>query len=966
MKFFLAVFLSIILQSQLSSQHTYFQSVNQELSFPHAGYYHAFCDSKSRVWLSTDQGVFLMNGMQLISTFRASDGLQSNTIVETTEDSKGRIWFVSISAELSYFDNGKITAFAGNKAIHDFFEEIPIPRKKSFHVASNGSVYLGLLAQGTFRISPNGKIEQLRKPGKSEIDIIDNTAFPAGSSSFSCTEIEPYENGKHKKLSASDYKKTGLGYELFMSQTDGNYIFSQYNSILIFRGDTLWKSIRLPANIIWISGNNPDIWVGTSHEGLFKVSYNSTSVSCKQIIPDCSVSSVCTTPDGGLLVTTLENGLLYIPSDQLRTLEPSKGEAFECLSDIKGSLLAGSKKGKIAMIGPDLFQQYEWQIPARPIITDILYNTQFRQYCITTGTYFYLTENLEAAPEVGFEHTNTPGTVFQCIAEASDGNYWVGTVRTLVMLNPFSKTIHYNSKEEDIFLRVNCILQLPDSTVLAGCKNGLWIWHKGKLTELSSHLPFLEADFSCLVLHKGIIIAGSKDKGLYVWNGIAFQHFDAENGLPAQSISSITISPYGYWAATDQNLILFEYNRLNSTLKISKTLSEINGLPTPVINDLLFLNDTLWIATDEGIAFYSHQMSDSSYNNCPPVITNFIVNGEPVQSFEKNSLSWDMNSVSFEFATPDFSIPNPQFRFKLAGIDDDWTETRQTQVEFPFLPPGDYVFHLAIKNNCDEWVESENSVSFSISPAWWDTLIARIALLAIIISIVFLLSLLFFRQKRKRQELKHDLSKYMQQSLVRQLNPHFVFNSLNSIQNFIYNNDIDSSAAYLTRFSRLMRMNLDHSQREYISLSEELIAIEHFLEIEKLRFKDRLQFEIITAIDSVAEDIQIPPLLLQPIVENSIWHGLLHKEEGGKITIEVAKKDSLVEVTITDNGVGREQTQANRVSGHKSTGLSHTIRRLKAHNQLYGTRNALTIEDLKSNDGKQLGTKVTVSLSQQD
>ncbi|HZF65384.1 MAG TPA: histidine kinase [Chitinophagaceae bacterium] len=207
------------------------------------------------------------------------------------------------------------------------------------------------------------------------------------------------------------------------------------------------------------------------------------------------------------------------------------------------------------------------------------------------------------------------------------------------------------------------------------------------------------------------------------------------------------------------------------------------------------------------------------------------------------------------------------------------------------------------------------------------------------------------------------------QALRAQMNPHFIFNCLSSINRFILMNETDAASAYLIRFSRLIRMVLTHSKKTFITLEDELEMLRLYLDMERMRFKNAFDYSIIfkNTIDSGA--LFIPPMVLQPFAENAIWHGLMHKREQGHLEITIGIQDKTVVCTITDNGVGRAaaaQQNSKSAEKKKSMGLQITAERLALHNGGREEDTFFTIEDLIDNEGKAEGTKVTLKIAYRD
>lgn len=222
-------------------------------------------------------------------------------------------------------------------------------------------------------------------------------------------------------------------------------------------------------------------------------------------------------------------------------------------------------------------------------------------------------------------------------------------------------------------------------------------------------------------------------------------------------------------------------------------------------------------------------------------------------------------------------------------------------------------------------------------------------------------------QEKKEAEFQQKLADISMSALRSQMNPHFIFNCLNSIKLYTTQNDPVAASAYLTKFSKLIRLVLENSRDERITLSSELAALELYIEMEAMRFKEKLSYSMVVEKEVETDYIEIPPLLLQPYVENAIWHGLMPKEDGGRIDIRVAinQDESLLEISITDNGIGRAAASAlnNKIaSKHRSYGMKAATERIVLINQLYKTGASVVVRDLVNNNGLATGTQVTLQI----
>jgi len=221
-------------------------------------------------------------------------------------------------------------------------------------------------------------------------------------------------------------------------------------------------------------------------------------------------------------------------------------------------------------------------------------------------------------------------------------------------------------------------------------------------------------------------------------------------------------------------------------------------------------------------------------------------------------------------------------------------------------------------------------------------------------------------QKESRlKELQLQMSHTRQQALRAQMNPHFIFNCLNSINGFILKNDASTASAYLITFSKLIRLILENSNERTISLSNELDALKLYIEMELLRFDKKFKYTVSIADDIIPDLILVPPLILQPFIENSIWHGLLHKEESGHISLNISKENTKLKCIIEDDGVGREMSAALKTGSiiHKrSLGMKLTNERLALMNEEKNRTSLLQITDITDSNSKVTGTRVTITL----
>jgi hypothetical protein len=236
-------------------------------------------------------------------------------------------------------------------------------------------------------------------------------------------------------------------------------------------------------------------------------------------------------------------------------------------------------------------------------------------------------------------------------------------------------------------------------------------------------------------------------------------------------------------------------------------------------------------------------------------------------------------------------------------------------------------------------------------------------LISIIVALVLILGLivLFLRTKQIRSQQEQRDAEMSQALLRTQMNPHFIFNAMSVIQSYIFTHSPEKSSKFLVNFSKLMRLILENSPKEFIPLELEEEILEKYLNTQKLRFEDRFEYELDFDAELIFQKAMVPPMITQPFVENAIEHGQLHTVENGKINISAKQRDNMLEIIVCDNGIGRKSSaKTKKIKTHKSMAINMTRERIEILNRKYKLSGNLNIEDFDQETGR--GTKVTILL----
>jgi ligand-binding sensor domain-containing protein len=359
-------------------------------------------------------------------------------------------------------------------------------------------------------------------------------------------------------------------------------------------------------------------------------------------------------------------------------------------------------------------------------------------------------------------------------------------------------------------------------------------------------------------------------------------------------------------------------------------------------------------------------------------ITGFRVNDQEVNidpflnQRQPLALPYQDNDLKIQFASLQFAAPGKiRYYYQLEGVDKDWIQAgKEQEAHYSQLRSGHYLFKIRCVNRSGIQSRDHTLLSIHIVPAFWNTwwFYLGIALLA---AGGFFLAVKWINERRKEKELLHlnyekKIAVMEMNTLRAQMNPHFIFNSLNSINTFILKNDQENATDYLSKFSQLVRLILDNSRTEWVSLENELKALKLYIELEALRFDNAFTYSIRIGQDVLSSQALVPPLIIQPYVENAIWHGLLHrKSPGGKIAIDIWKENNKLMMQVTDNGVGRAEAaklESKNNTQHKSHGMKITAERLAVVNEVYKVNARVAVTDLPDTVKGISGTQILLTI----
>jgi hypothetical protein len=539
----------------------------------------------------------------------------------------------------------------------------------------------------------------------------------------------------------------------------------------------------------------------------------------------------------------------------------------------------------------------------------------------------------------------------------------VATDRNVSALDPYTFKLTDTIWHE----RATCLFSNND-TIFVGTLSGLYMITPDKQVQyLGEKIKALRGRIAAVVEDDNHIVwVATTGLGLIGWrNGAPVQHLTRQNGLASNFCRTMFYHKGKLWVGTDKGLC--RVNVLQQGYAIDKyTISD--GLPSDIINTVYVAGKKVLVGTPEGITFFEED-EIASQSQCVLRFVDVVIAGKnyyPADApllipHEKNSIEFHYVGISFK------SNGEIKYRYRLKGLDSAWQETRETFLNYPTLPSGDYELQLQAVNKFN--VSSHIlTVPFTIEKLFYEKTWFLILVGLLFLATTGLVVYVIIRRIRKREQEKTAISKRIseleQLSRKAQMNPHFIFNSLNSIQQYVMDADVAGANKFISGFSRLIRQTLDFSSKPEISLEEELDYLANYLDIERTRLENAFAWAVHIDESVHPADYYLPPMILQPFVENSVRHGLrFRRDKEGIVTISVKREGNYLICVLEDNGVGRKAAMNYKSISpinYQSKGLSLTTDRIEMFNKEHEHKISMRIDDLEDEVQNALGTRVII------
>jgi ligand-binding sensor domain-containing protein len=743
-------------------------------------------------------------------------------------------------------------------------------------------------------------------------------------------------------------------------------------------------------NELWIATNGKGIGIFNIDTEKFTFYYDpddfDTGPLCNTLFED-RAGIIWATADKGLfkwntreskflftkvITTRSDNGAFYGVSDILKIENPSRTLIGTTLAS---GLYIIDDKGNIQVRDFKIFPQAEPFM----LINDLFQDSSGKVWIVTRDFLYSLNSQNQLVDEPAISKSVPVGEIpyYLRMLESSTGDLWVSSTRHGVFCK--SKTSNEWKLIDATGGKLN---DNRVSRMLEDDRKRIWFVHPSSgITRYDLKTNTYEYihnknDSSGLVSNRVTDIAKTLSGDIWVCTVEGISIFDHatdkvknltdQNGLPSPLVYSLCVdSENNMWATTSKGLCVIQKS---GEIKSFDYIDGVKGISASMFlrkgeKNLLHMVTYQGYYTFDPLKVIESKLSEAS------VLLTVVRNNDQAKYELRNpeavNISYDANTVSFEFAALNYHNPQRnKYLYKMEGLNNQWTETFDHVVNYAGLPSGNYTFRVKLDGQSDR---NEATIKVSVSSpywkkAWFVSLV--IAIFAVAVFLLYRLRLTVIREEeRSKSELKEKLAEVEMKALRAQMSPHFIFNSLNSINRYIVKSDPETASLYLTKFSKLMRLILDNSNHKMITLEQELNALKLYVELEAMRFNNKFRYSFIVSERVSPGAFGVPPMIIQPFIENAIWHGLLHKDSPGLLEIKIDSFDQGIECIIQDNGVGRKKAselKSKSISSDKSYGMKITAERLKMSND--STISAVEIIDLEDEQGNAMGTKVILKI----
>jgi ligand-binding sensor domain-containing protein len=937
--------LLFILGGNSYAQTTFVKHFNTKDGLPSNSCYFTLQDKKGYIWVATDAGVSRFDG-KVFETFSIDDGLPDNQIVKLHEDHRGRIWLSALNGQLSYFYNGKIFNEKNDTALKLLnFKSIVI----SFFEDSKGNMWFGtnknLLAKW------DGKVVTKYVSGNNSSQFISTVMYEDRENqlwAISANVLHKY-NGK---TFISVKQATGiLSFKTALNRPDRTLFFLDGKGLNLRDGAR--QKLIMPVDTSLLR-NNPGYFYAENQQGLWLANNSGINYIDRhghriQYLSNVQSTQVIRDIRGNMWFTT-SNGIYMLPERSKRiyivdqTHGLSNNGIKSLMKDKYNRLWMGMDNGTINILSRPNYTVSCVNLPGNRFsaIKQMALDSSGKKVFFSSDYALGMLDisgKLPGKPSY-LQEWNNSGFVLKNFSISKDNQLALALSSGIVILDQPMRDFCFSAaadRKGQTFFGDRAYRVYYDRSGHLWFSNtaGFSGYSKGKTHHFLQKNGLLSTRINDMAaMPDGTMVLATDGYGvLFFRNGTIIRHITTDKGLASNICKKLFYQDGYVWVVTN-----IAVNRILLKDKYPvESFDFTNSMLDNDVNEVYADKDTTFFATNHGLVYFANSPFDRT-QEVPKVLISSVLNNKKLIDLNSSMVfSAGENNITFFYSAIDFQNNNITYRYRL-NANSGWTETKSRRLEFSSLEPDTYMFELCARTSNSQWSKPV-SVSFVLKEHFWQSL-WFMALLLLIASFSFykIAVIVTKQQKDKDQQrllLKNKILMLEQQALQAMMNPHFVFNVMNSIQHYINTKNTSSANKILTGFARLIRKNLDICTKSFISLEEEMEYLTLYLSLEKMRFGEKFNYTLSIGDDIDQDETMIPSMILQPYIENAIWHGLMPKDEGGNLAIVIShhSADALL-IQITDDGVGIDNSLRIKNEKHSSKGMSLTQERINLINQI--------------------------------
>jgi len=961
--------------SQLCAQQPVFRNIGINQGLPSSVVYRILQAKNGVVWMSTDAGVCKFNGYS-IKCYTTENGLPDNTVFDLIEDKEGRIWMNCFNGTICYFENEKFHIVKASLQLkyrlnqfQSIISSIAFDQSDNLWIGTTLSPfymlkkdnYAKLYQDSTFNDSAQFVISILdnRKTIESS-----NRQFKKFSSDFENKNVVRFQHRQNNKFSSlisyfSEYAFNPKICALFHFKN--KVMITSRNSLIV---DSLGEKTQYEFNKTIISLNadkHDNLWVGLANGGVHLFKEGNLKSKPMIFLENYSISSLLFDSENGLWLSTFEKGVFYAPSYGVLHF-PEEEELTTSIAGIQAfgtKVYVATTSNSIFSIDSKL-QPKRLPFPKETNLSSIINFYPFGSQLAFGGNKIAIYDTL--SKKFKYPHSSFNISYFgTSLSQNNKGNLIFVAQGAYYEINELQV-----KKKLLLPARSTALYRTSNREILIGTLNGLFTLNETSFIP-SKHKVLAGERINCIAedKHKRIYVA-TKNKGLFVQEKNTWTSFSKSDGLASNICTFVLCDNFDtIWVATNKGISFFH----SANPKRIHNINYSNGLTSNEITCLARKANQLFVGTREGLCVLDLR-SNFNYSPTSPIALDRVVESKTGTSVSIGSeLDYFQNNITFYIQCPSFkNLFSPGYYYILKGYSDSIHYAEKEILEFQNLSPGAYALELFTQKRNDSNPKQIVAFNFQINPPFWKT--RGFILFSVLTAslLVYLLIRWRINLVRKQEKIKTELISSITESrmtaLQAQMNPHFIFNAINSIQSLILNKETQNAYDYLAKFARLVRLVLNNSKHNTIPLITEIETMRLYVQMEQLRFKNSFDFEVIHQI-SVQEitEIELPVMLIQPFIENAIWHGImpLQDKRKGIIQLKISIQNEMLQIEIVDNGIGRIAANQKKLSGnHKSMGMQLVEERLSLLVSSNKQKASLKIIDLVDEHQQAFGTHISI------